>query len=142
MGSTSRGTRWKYLRAISKLSSGGSSARNGQIADLLGVSPASVTEMMRTLAEQGFVVYNARRGARLTEMGVRELRRAAERRSVLQRFFMLIGLSAEDAEKQAAMIEAEIGDESFWSLRYFTERLEESSARQVSRAVGEEKLLT
>ena len=126
MPDSPRATRWRYLRAISKLCRDGAPARTGEIARLLGVSPASVTEMVKALARDGFVKYSPRRGVWLTDGGLEEVREAAERRSVLQRFFLSIGLGVEEADRQAAMIEAEIGRDSFWNLRSLTEALEET----------------
>jgi DtxR family Mn-dependent transcriptional regulator len=39
------------------------------IADRLGVSPASVTSMIKRLSEQGFVTYQRYQGVALTEQG-------------------------------------------------------------------------
>lgn len=60
----------RYLSAILLVSATeGRPAKTGEIADRLGVSPASVTEMLTTLQERGLVTYEKYRGARLTPDG-------------------------------------------------------------------------
>ena len=44
--------------------------RNGELADLLSVSPASVTEMVQRLSRKGFVEYEPYKGVRLTPTGL------------------------------------------------------------------------
>lgn len=44
--------------------------RNGELADLLSVSPASATEMVQRLARKGFVEYEPYKGVRLTTTGL------------------------------------------------------------------------
>ena len=48
----------------------GERVRNGELANYLGVSPASATEMIQRLAKNGFVDYVPYRGAMLTEKGL------------------------------------------------------------------------
>ncbi len=44
--------------------------RNGELADILSVSPASATEMVQRLARKGFVEYEPYKGVRLTTTGL------------------------------------------------------------------------
>ena len=44
--------------------------RTGELAEKLGVSPASVTEMLRRLATKGMVLYTPYKGAQLTDKGL------------------------------------------------------------------------
>jgi len=44
--------------------------RNGELADILSVSPASATEMVQRLAGKGFVEYEPYKGVRLTPTGL------------------------------------------------------------------------
>ncbi len=110
-------TRWKYLSAISITSGGTTIARTKDLSEKLGITPASVTEMLRTLTQNGFVEYRPYKGARLTSRGREEVRKAEERRSVLQKFFHLIGMSMEDSEHQAREMESRISDETFYGLK-------------------------
>lgn len=58
-----------YLKAIYALSQHTPTVSTSGIADRLGVSPASVTSMIKKLSRQGFVTYQRYRGVELTEQG-------------------------------------------------------------------------
>ncbi|MGQ0678469.1 MAG: metal-dependent transcriptional regulator [Actinomycetota bacterium] len=58
-----------YLKAIYALSQHAEVVSTSSIADRLGVSPASVTSMIKRLDEQGFVSYRRYQGVALTEQG-------------------------------------------------------------------------
>ena len=58
-----------YLKAVYDLERGGASATTNDLAHRLGVAPASVSGMVRRLAEQGLLEYERYRGARLTTAG-------------------------------------------------------------------------
>jgi len=60
---------------------------NGELAEHLGVSGASVTEMIDAFDEAGLVEYEPYRGATLTEDGERLAREILWRRCVVSRFF-------------------------------------------------------
>ena len=60
-----------YLKTIYALEREGSAAATNEIADRLSVAPASVTGMVRRLADQGLLEYERYRGARLTDEGRR-----------------------------------------------------------------------
>jgi len=64
-----------YLKAIYELERSGEPAETNAIARMLGIAPASVSGMVRRLAEQGLITHERYRGARLTAGG----RRAALR---------------------------------------------------------------
>lgn len=58
-----------YLKAIYALGRTGEAATTSALADRLGVAPASVTGMVKKLAEAKLVVHERYQGARLTEAG-------------------------------------------------------------------------
>lgn len=58
-----------YLKAIYALSQHTETVSTSAIADRLGVSPASVTSMIKRLSEQGYVSYQRYQGVALTEPG-------------------------------------------------------------------------
>ncbi|MCU4717110.1 metal-dependent transcriptional regulator [Halapricum hydrolyticum] len=73
---------------------------NGELAEYLGVSGASVSEMIDAFDEAGLVEYEPYRGATLTGDGERLAREILWRRCVVNRFFDRIGgidLAAEQA---------------------------------------------
>jgi DtxR family Mn-dependent transcriptional regulator len=60
-----------YLKTIYMLRSRGDEANNAAIAQAMGVTPASATNMVRRLAEMGLATYEAYRGVSLTMEGER-----------------------------------------------------------------------
>lgn len=60
-----------YLKTIYHLHSRGQEATNAAIAQAMGVTPASATNMVRRLADMGLVTFEAYHGVALTEEGER-----------------------------------------------------------------------
>lgn len=58
-----------YLKAIYKIGSSGGKVSTSAIAERLGISQASVTGMIKKLAEMKLLEYSPYRGVRLTEAG-------------------------------------------------------------------------
>jgi DtxR family Mn-dependent transcriptional regulator len=58
-----------YLKAVYDLERDGDAAVTSDLAVRLGVAPASVTGMVRRLAEQQLLTYTPYRGVRLTATG-------------------------------------------------------------------------
>ncbi len=78
----------RYLRTILVSVDGPEDeVRPSHIADLLGVSPASVTEMTNHLAEAGYVDHEPYGGISLTRKGASMARHLQWRQCVIVRFF-------------------------------------------------------
>jgi DtxR family Mn-dependent transcriptional regulator len=73
-----------YLKAIYDLELVGEPASTNDIADRLAVSPASVSGMVRRLADQGLVTHEPYHGVRLTEDGRRAALRTLRRHRILE----------------------------------------------------------
>jgi hypothetical protein len=58
-----------YLKAIYELEVAGGPAGTNELAKRLAIAPASVSGMVRRLAEQGLISHERYRGVRLTEEG-------------------------------------------------------------------------
>lgn len=58
-----------YLKALYALGYDGHTVSNKEIADMLRVSPPSVSEMIVKLQKEGYIDYTAYKGSRLTEKG-------------------------------------------------------------------------
>ena len=74
-----------YLKAIYGLSDGGDAASTSAIAELLDIQPASVTGMVKRMAESGLLEHVPYKGVRLTDSGSREALRVLRRRYCSQR---------------------------------------------------------
>ncbi|HEU4585427.1 MAG TPA: metal-dependent transcriptional regulator, partial [Gemmatimonadaceae bacterium] len=60
-----------YLKAIYEIERRGGAAATNVIAQQLAIAPASVSGMVRRLADQGLLEHERYRGVRLTEAGRR-----------------------------------------------------------------------
>lgn len=107
------GNREDYLLAILKLTEGGTVAKTTELATFMGVSPASVSEMLKILSKDGLVEYAKYRGVKLTESGLREARLTRKRHHVVERFFTdILEMDHEQAHEEASRIEHSISDAS------------------------------
>jgi DtxR family Mn-dependent transcriptional regulator len=73
-----------YLKAIYDLELTGTPASTTDIADRLAISPASVSGMVRRLADQGLITHEPYRGVRLTGDGRRAALRTLRRHRILE----------------------------------------------------------
>jgi DtxR family Mn-dependent transcriptional regulator len=73
-----------YLKAIYDLELVGTPASTNDIADRLAISPASVSGMVRRLADQGLITHEPYRGVRLTSDGRRAALRTLRRHRILE----------------------------------------------------------
>ena len=75
-----------YLKAIYGLTERGDTASTSAIAEVLAVQPASVTGMIKRLADGELLEHVPYRGVRLTELGVREALRVLRRHRVIETY--------------------------------------------------------
>jgi DtxR family transcriptional regulator, Mn-dependent transcriptional regulator len=75
-----------YLKAIYELERSGDAAGTNEIAAQLGIAAASVSGMMRRLAEQGLIAHEPYRGVRLTEAGRRAALRTLRRHRIIEAY--------------------------------------------------------
>jgi DtxR family transcriptional regulator, Mn-dependent transcriptional regulator len=73
-----------YLKAIYDLERDEHPAATNDIAERLAISPASVSGMMRRLADQGLITHEPYRGVRLTAAGRRAALRTLRRHRILE----------------------------------------------------------
>lgn len=95
-----------YLKEIGKLGGGDNLVSNKQIADVLQVSPASVSEMLSKLEKGGFIEYEPYRGIRLTKTG-KQQSAALLRSHRLWEVFLLrhLGYSWSEVHEDAELLE-------------------------------------
>ncbi len=75
-----------YLKVIYTIEQSGSAAATNDIASKLSIAAASVSGMVRRLADQGLVSYERYRGVRLTEAGRRAALRTIRRHRVIEAY--------------------------------------------------------
>lgn len=90
----------RYLSAVLLVSTReGRPAKTGEVADLLDVNPATVTERFTEFAERGLVDYERYEGATLTEDGETHTRQLMWKRCLVENFAeMDLGLDDLDSE--------------------------------------------
>jgi DtxR family transcriptional regulator, Mn-dependent transcriptional regulator len=101
-----------YLKAIYSLSETGEPASTSSIAGILDIQPASVSGMIKRLAEWGFVEHAPYRGVKLTASGTREALRIIRRHRVLETYLsQRLGYSWDDVHEEAERLEHAASDE-------------------------------
>jgi len=107
----------EYLEAIYKLNEKGKLAKNQELAEELGVSPPSVTQMIQKLAEQGLVIYTPYKGTQLTGKGMALAQKVVRKHRLLEVFlYDKLGLPREIVHDEACKMEHSISDETAAAL--------------------------
>jgi DtxR family Mn-dependent transcriptional regulator len=100
-----------YLKAVYSLTEREESASTSALAESLDVQPASVTGMVKRLAESGYLEHARYRGVRLTEAGSREALRIIRRHRILETYLHIhLGYSWEDVHQEAERLEHAASD--------------------------------
>jgi DtxR family Mn-dependent transcriptional regulator len=101
-----------YIKAIFKIGqSGGSHAATGQLAQALGVSPGTVTSMLKTLSESKLVTYTPYEGVRLTPAGMALALRVVRRHRLIELFLVkTLDLSWDEVHEEAEHMEHAVSD--------------------------------
>jgi len=104
-----------YLKAIYALSreeGNAPTASTSSIADALGVRPASVTGMVKRLAESGYLTHVPYRGVTLTPEGDREALRVIHRHRIIETYLCTrLGYAWEDVHDEAERLEHASSDQ-------------------------------
>jgi Mn-dependent DtxR family transcriptional regulator len=101
-----------YLKAIWSLVERGEAASTSNIAQALDVQPASVSGMVKRLAEAGWVEHLRYRGVTLTDEGNREALRIVRRHRVLETYLSRrLGYSWDDVHAEAERLEHAASDD-------------------------------
>jgi DtxR family Mn-dependent transcriptional regulator len=96
----------RYLEAAYRLSDRDDFIAVSELARFLHVAPASVSEMVKKLAEQGWVEHKPYRGVKLTAGGRHIGGEAVRRHRLAERLLTdLLGASAEQAHEEAHRLE-------------------------------------
>jgi DtxR family Mn-dependent transcriptional regulator len=101
-----------YLKAIYELERASEPAETNAIARLLNIAPASVSGMVRRLAEQGLITHERYHGARLTAAGRRAALRTLRRHRVIEAYLTsALGYSWDRVHDEAEQLEHAASDE-------------------------------
>ncbi len=103
----------QYLKTILSLGEGNGTVKTNEIAKTLGLAPASVTESLQKLSDEGYVKYRAYKGVRLTSRGRSVACEVSRKHRLLERFLTdVLGLESSKVHKQACAMEHSLSDEA------------------------------
>lgn len=95
-----------YLKAILRLQEGNEVATVGRIADELGVTPGTVTTMMRNLSDDGLIDYVPRKGLKLRPAGKKAALRVVRRHRLIELFLVeVMELDWSEVHDEAEILE-------------------------------------
>lgn len=111
-----------YLESIYMQSLKRSVVRSIDVANALGYSKPSVSVAMKQLEENGYITRDKDRFLYLTEKGKEIALRMYERHEMLAACLIKMGVSEENAYKDACKIEHDLSVESFDRIREYVGR--------------------
>jgi Mn-dependent DtxR family transcriptional regulator len=110
-----------YIEVIYDLEKKRGVARTSDIAWILGIREASVTEMLHKLREKGYVKYSAYHGACLSLKGSNYAEELMNKHAILAEFFQILGIGKKTADHDACEIEHYISNETIQCLTEFVD---------------------
>jgi DtxR family Mn-dependent transcriptional regulator len=109
-----------YLKTVYELSRNGNAVSTTEISRTLKVAPASVTEMLKKLAESGYVNYSPYHGSTLTPKGQQEAQKITRKHRLLEKFLSdVLHIGKDHVHTQACEMEHALSDEAEESLCRF-----------------------
>jgi DtxR family Mn-dependent transcriptional regulator len=106
-----------YLKAVYELSRNGNAVSTTEISRTLKVAPASVTEMLKKLAEKSYIAYSPYHGTTLTSNGRRIAEKMARKHRLLERFLHdVLKIDTVKVHTQACEMEHSLSDDAEESL--------------------------
>lgn len=101
-----------YLKAIYSLSGPGDPVSTSAIAEALDIQPASVTGMVKRMAEWGLLEHVPYKGVNLTRPGEREALRVLRRHRILESYLCeVLGFPWDDVHDEAERLEHAASDD-------------------------------
>ena len=103
----------EYLETIYDIAGKGGAARTTAIAKCLNLSPASVTEAMQNMAQNGLVDYEPYKGVTLTSEGLEIATKIKRKHRLLEVFLTdILHIDKNKAHVEACKMEHDISDET------------------------------
>jgi DtxR family transcriptional regulator, Mn-dependent transcriptional regulator len=100
-----------YLKALYLLHGDSRPVPTGELAERLGISPASVSEMVARLAEQGLVAHDRYRGQQLSGDGRQTALELVRHHRLLEMFLVqVLGFSWDEVHEEAERLEHVISE--------------------------------
>ena len=128
-----------YLEIIHGLIGSKGYARVADVADGLGISQASVSNMMRRLDDKGLIRYEKYRGMTLTADGESVARRITKRHGILAELLDLFGVEEGVAYRDVEGMEHHVSPQTLRGLQQIVSELKENPemCARVKKAAAE-----
>ncbi|MDD3985057.1 MAG: metal-dependent transcriptional regulator [Methanobacterium sp.] len=112
----------EYLEAIYKISNNEECVKTTQISKNLGITSASVSEMLKKLEKMRYVNYSQYKGVKLTDEGLKNAKRVTRKHRLLERFLHdILKLKNNFLHDQACEMEHSLSDEAERALCHVLE---------------------
>ncbi len=111
-----------YIELIYNSSSNNINIKAVDIANHFKISRASVSEALIRLADLDLIVYEGRKGIKITEKGEKEAKNILKKHLILEKFFNeVLEVGSEISSKNACRIEHVIDEELIDKIEDFTD---------------------
>ncbi|MEM2282122.1 MAG: metal-dependent transcriptional regulator [Candidatus Hadarchaeales archaeon] len=101
----------EYLEAIFRLKESNRPLTTGNLSKVLGIAPASVTQMLKKLFKLGYISYVPYQEVSLTAKGEKIGRKVLRKHRVAERFLRQMGIPEAKVHEQACELEHHLPDE-------------------------------
>ncbi len=113
----------EYLELLYKLGPNGERVTTSMISENLKIAPASVTQMLKKLADKGYVDYSPYKGAVLTKNGLKIAKKVTRKHRLLERFLCdILKIKSDKIHDQACEMEHVLSDDAERALCHFLEQ--------------------
>jgi DtxR family transcriptional regulator, Mn-dependent transcriptional regulator len=103
----------EYLEALFTLTQNGHPATTSALSHRLNIAPASVTEKVKKLAEEGYLIYSPYQGVKLTPLGFEEAQKMTRKHRLLERFLHdVLHIGNDKVHSEACAMEHGLSDET------------------------------
>ncbi len=113
-----------YVELVYNLQKKKERVHTNDIAQALGINPASVTEVFQKLDEEGYINYKKYSGVTLTNKGKKLAILTQNKHDSLKNFLLLLGVDEEIAEEDACEMEHILHNETMEMITKFIEAIE------------------
>lgn len=110
-----------YLELIHNTISNNQTIKAIDIANKFNISRSSVSEALIRLADMDFIIYEGRKGIKITQKGIEQAEKITKKHEILSNFFVkILGVDTILANKNACKIEHVIDDELIEKIANYT----------------------
>jgi DtxR family Mn-dependent transcriptional regulator len=107
----------EYLETLARYKEEGRDPKVKALSEDLGVSSASVSQMLKKLSANGFVEYERYGQIRLTKKGEDLGKKVLRKHRLIERFLILIGVKKDKVHDEACILEHALSDDVEKALR-------------------------